>query len=178
MKKSELILCTVMQWLRYKKQIHDFSIEFPMFFNAWIADLVCWEFKNGKRLLWEIEIKTSKSDFLNDFKKKKSKHGRLSEKPSSVLGKVGVNKFFFAIPLDADWKDFAEAYLKENYPYYGLLGCDIRTKGAYGQYQDHTMTYKRAKLIDKEKTNIDIQNNCAVRLSLRMLRNYHNEKSS
>jgi len=85
--------------------------EVPFRFN--ISDIVLAN-KDFTQFI-EIEIKISKADFLNDFKKQKYQEEKLGiEYP--------FHKFYFCVSLDL--KDFCLQYLTENNLPYGLLTLD------------------------------------------------------
>ena len=165
-KTSELVLCKLIQYLRYKKQIHSFSIEHPMSYGGFFADLVAFK----EREMWEFEIKISWSDFINDFKKKRIKHERYDEK--IILGSVVVpNKFWFVVPADEKLYTRVKDYLKENYPKYGLLCVDLNGRGA-GRYDFHTTSIRTAKRINGEVHQDHGCDNTAY-LSRRLLNFYY-----
>ena len=98
---------------------------------------------NDKNLV-EVEIKTSKSDFLKEFDKKskikKLKHSRYNK------------KFYFCVPEDL--KCFIETYLKENgYTSYGIL--IIKEKRIFN-HKSHIEVYKKAKRLHTKPPTLNI----------------------
>ena len=117
---SDILKLALTPYLVFKKQVSAVSHEFqykmlrghgtPLF----TADVVA--IKDGR--LWEFEIKTSKADFLNDFKK-----GYYSGpeycKHKMIADGVGPSKFWFVVSPDI--VEFAKEYLDANYKKYGLM---------------------------------------------------------
>ncbi len=71
-----------------------------------------------KEEIREVEIKVSKGDFLNEWKKKEHKHKCLN---SNVMNNM-INYFYFCVPVEL--KDFALEQLKDKQ--YGLLVYEER----------------------------------------------------
>lgn len=69
-----------------------FDITSNIKFFDWESDLL---FKNQQGSIYEIEIKTSLSDYNNDLKLKKDKHKELSETRKNVPA-----YFYFMLPID------------------------------------------------------------------------------
>ena len=122
---SDMILCSLIQYLHYEKKVSAIATECGYTIQnkiapEYIADLLA--VKDNR--LWEFEIKTSKYDFLADFKKgyhfKNLNHNRYLSKHEGLLQGLGPSKFWFVVP-SGDLADFARDYLKENYKRYGLL---------------------------------------------------------
>lgn len=69
-----------------------FDITSNIKFFDWESDLL---FKNQQGSIYEIEIKTSLSDYLKDFENKKKKHKELSKTRKNVPA-----YFYFLVPAD------------------------------------------------------------------------------
>ena len=109
---------------------------------------------NDKNLI-EVEIKTSKSDFLKEFDKKskikKLKHSRYNKK-LTYKSYVIPNYFYFCVPEDL--KRFVEIYLKENgYTSYGIL--IIKEKRIFN-HKSHIEVYKKAKRLHTKPPTLNI----------------------
>jgi len=109
---------------------------------------------NDKNLV-EVEIKTSKSDFLKEFDKKskikKLKHSRYNKK-LTYKNYVIPNYFYFCVPEDL--KQFVETYLKENgYTSYGILV--IKEKRIFN-HKSHIEVYKKAKRLHTKPPTLNI----------------------
>ena len=109
---------------------------------------------NNKNLV-EVEIKTSKSDFLKEFDKKskikKLKHSRYNKK-LTYKNYVIPNYFYFCVPEDL--KCFIETYLKENgYTSYGILV--IKEKRIFN-HKSHIEVYKKAKRLHTKPPTLNI----------------------
>lgn len=164
--KSEIIVYRMIQYFRYKRQVFDFGIETPVC-GGYFADLALKDRKTEKNHLWEIEVKISYSDFINDFKKKYTKHKILND-PSPFYKDV-PNKFSFAIPSEATWIEKARDYLKENYPKYGLIVVDL--KGHLGNTFDNDLAIARsAKVLHDMHQNYDLSMPDIVYMTRRMLK--------
>ena len=74
---------------------YDFMIP-NCYFNGWEMDICA--FRKGSRYIEEIEIKTSASDFHNDFKKTVHRRGLKHELLRD--GKLASNYFAFLVPAD------------------------------------------------------------------------------
>ena len=109
---------------------------------------------NDKNLV-EVEIKTSKSDFLKEFDKKskikKLKHSRYNKKLTYKNYTI-PNYFYFCVPEDL--KYFVETYLKENgYTSYGIL--IIKEKRIFN-HKSHIEVYKKAKRLHTKPPTLNI----------------------
>lgn len=120
---STKIKLSIMKNYRYIKQYHLCATEVLK------SDVLVYE--DNKKIFHEIEVKISKQDFLNDFKKKKYK-----ENGRKYL--IKPNMFSFCVP--EDMKEFCLQYLKDNYNDYGLI--------VYYPYVDEIKIVKRAKHIN------------------------------
>ena len=135
------------------------------YWGMWEADVLRIR-RNG--MVYEYEVKTTRSDYFNDFKKEfggiwtplRNKHKELAE------GKRDCNRFFFVVPKNLIKKD-------EVPPYAGLIYYEER--GEYGYFTE----ILQGKLI-KKKFPIDYEA-IARKLSFRenglrtKHRNHHEE---
>lgn len=105
---SDKMKALLFEYFRFRsKQLHCVSEVICEYFTnntADIEDIIA--FNETTRIC--VEIKTSKSDFLADFKK--LKHNDFAKR---------YTKFYFCVT--AELKDFALRYLRENYNNYGLF---------------------------------------------------------
>lgn len=97
------IKALLFKYFRFERQMHCIS-EFRCEYTNDIEDIIA--FTKFKRIC--VEIKTSKNDFLADFKTKE-KHANFAKR---------YTKFYFCVTQDL--RDFALEHLKE-YPNYGLF---------------------------------------------------------
>lgn len=87
-----------------------------------ISDVFCLD-KKGKEII-DIEVKISKQDFLNDFKKKEMKH-KMFEKnfKEKYQHRYYPNKFYFCVPKELT--EYVKTYLTENNKtWYGIIEID------------------------------------------------------
>lgn len=92
----------VMAYLRFKRRCIYCATEMGVYH----ADVLGY----NERKLIEVEVKTSKSDFMADFKKQKHKRRLYGYTP---------HFFYFAVPESL--REVCNTFLKEKYPAYGLL---------------------------------------------------------
>jgi len=100
-------------------------------------------------MLWEYEIKISRGDFKNDFKKG-SKHILMSNK------KGHCNRFYFVTPKGL-------IHTNEVPSYAGLIEFNVCENGEVGLMQ----VIKNAPMIHKEKVTLDFYKTIAYKLSFR-----------
>lgn len=86
-----------------------------------IADVFCISKNYKKREFLDIEVKISKSDFLNDFKKKELKHRQFKQLIEQSIDEAQTPmKFYFCVPHELT--EFCLNYLIENkFDNYGLI---------------------------------------------------------
>ena len=102
--------------------------------------------------LVEVEVKISKTDFLNEFdgksKVKAYKHKVLNEEIKPKKGYIVPNYFYFCTTNEL--KDFILDYINTYYPKYGLLICD-----EHRQFNRRSYIYcaKKATKIHDNKTS-------------------------
>jgi len=131
MKISSLTLkCALMYYFRFKRQYICVDECFSGFREY--ADILV---DTGKAFR-EIEIKISKSDLLAE--KKKIKHKVFKGKHKFYKPEWGANYFYICVPLEL--KEYAEKWIEEVNPKYGLI-----------TYQDHEEVWRR-KWEDKVHT--------------------------
>lgn len=98
-------------WLRFDKQCKVVCTESG---NPCNADVLGWSLRSKK--LFEVEIKRSKNDFLNDFRNKPKKH--------KMLDKVTDSRYphFFYYAVTSDLVDFVcETLDEKGLKKYGIL---------------------------------------------------------
>lgn len=115
----------------FRKNLEKFWQD-TVFVNFFAGDFEMDIFRlTSSSYIWEYEIKTSRADFFNDFKKQKNwnnKHAQLKE------GLLCCNRFSFIVPK---WL----VTLEEVPEYAGLI-----------YYEDNRFsTYRQAPLLKKEK---------------------------
>lgn len=98
--------CALLHYLRFKRQCF---VATEVNYGLGIADILYIP-KKDKRI-YEVECKISKSDFLNEWKKKEHKHFVLSKCSEAI------NYFYFCVTKDLE--EFALGQIKDT-PY-GLL---------------------------------------------------------
>lgn len=107
----------------------------------WESDLI---FKDNRDFLRELEIKTSREDFFNDFRNKKKKHKMLEAKEGHI-----PNSFYFVTPVDEvkpeEVPDYAGLY------YYRAFNCKSR-----GQVIEFYIV-KQAELLHEREATIQEQ---------------------
>jgi len=113
--KAKLMKVAVMCYLRYKRRYKIIATEAGYF----SADVLA---MNDKELL-EVEIKISKSDFKNDFKKSKHLIYNNDEAAFSEIEKSFIpNRMYYAVPCElVEW---AKEQLT-THPQYGLISVDL-----------------------------------------------------
>lgn len=99
--QADTIKVLLFKYFRFKRGLHC-TTETDVFYRD-IEDFVAFNDKE----IYCVEIKTDKTDFLNDFKTKQ-KH----------KNPMKYDKFYFCVPMFL--ADFVIEYLK-NYPKYGLI---------------------------------------------------------
>lgn len=104
---TEKMKCALLHYIRFKRQAY---VATEVNYNVGIADILFIP-KNGKKI-YEVECKISKSDFLNEWKKKEHKHSILQNKANFFL-----NYYYFCVPKELE--EFALEQIKD-LPY-GLL---------------------------------------------------------
>jgi len=97
----------LLHYLRFKRQAY---VATEVGYGLGIADVMFIPKKDSK--VHEVECKISKSDFLNEWKKKEHKHSILTTKNNMV-----VNYFYFCVTKELE--DFALEQIKDK-PY-GLM---------------------------------------------------------
>lgn len=100
--------------------------------------------------LWEYEIKISREDYFNDFKKV-GKHNKIKE------GSLKCNRFFFVVPRGLITKEEVPDYV-------GLLYFnDSLDKNTLGWIE----VVKNAPLLHKNKVDNDFYKEIAIKLAYR-----------
>ena len=142
--EADVMLFKLLLWCRYNRKYTSWEVEYPLYFpyanyTGCVADI--YAYHQGEAA--EIEIKTSYSDFKKDFVRKEKKH-------SLYADRRGINKFFFAIPVSAKWRDKASKYLQENFPRYGLLEVRTDNWDRVSYFSDDVSSLKNAYIINKD----------------------------
>lgn len=90
-------------------------------YSLGIADVFCISKNYKKRELIDIEVKISKADFLNDFKKKELKHQQFKQLIEESIDETRTPmKFYFCVPHELT--EFCLQYLNEKkFDNYGLI---------------------------------------------------------
>ena len=151
-KKFGCVRERLIQFIRYDRQNHGISVEFPLNFRqplreqprslgfgrlTFISDVIS---VDKDSLITEYEIKKSYSDFLNDFRKKKDKH-------DEVTAGRGTNRFYFVIPSWAEIHDKINKYLVENcFKNYGII---VVLDGV-------CLVSRAGRIIHRDKLDIDL----------------------
>ena len=160
LKISDILLFKLIQYLRYGRQVFDFHTEYE--YRGFKMDLAC----SKDSELWEFEIKTSKQDFLNDFKNKKIKHERWNNGE-------GPTKLWYVIPNDNSVDiEFVKNYLKENYNKYGLILADPRPCHPSEWYSSQSFVFKTAYILSASETP-DLFKGCDYAGLTRKVLDYH-----
>jgi hypothetical protein len=118
---------------RYKKQC---IVADEVSINGSIADIIV----NTGGFLFEIEVKTSKSDLIQG-EKNKHKH----DKYLTGINKYKPNQFYICVPTEL--VDVAKEWVKKTNPNYGIL--EYRS-GYYPKWELHLITAKKAKFLHTE----------------------------
>jgi hypothetical protein len=118
---------------RYKKQ---FIVADEVSINGSIADIIV----NTGGFLFEIEIKTSKSDLVQG-----EKHKHKHDKYLTGMKKYIPNQFYLCVPTDL--VEVAKEWVKKTNPNYGIL--EYRS-GYYRKIENHLVTVKKAKFLHQE----------------------------
>lgn len=141
---SDHIKTAILCWFRFGRQYHHIATEV----GHWSADVV----GADEKMLVEVEVKVSKSDFQRDFTKDKHRFylntfNKIEDKINSYYYKWIPNKFYFAVPEDLG--EWAAAYLEEKQSPYGLVVIKHSRGGVY-PIDKSTDVVRKAKYLHKD----------------------------
>lgn len=118
-----------------------------LFVFGWESDYLC---ITKSDLIYECEIKISRSDFQNDFKHKKEKHLLLESKEKDIAAdNKKPDYFYYAVPEGLITKDEVPEYA-------GLIYVS-KASGSNNVFSTCTVV-KQAPSLKKEKTDLDSLN--------------------
>ena len=156
---SKEIKCSLMHYYRNKRSMLACCEIYVL--HGRIADFLA----DSKKNVFEVEIKTSRSDFIQEFKNKKDKHDSYNNKNFIKKHDWQKRPNYFYICVPGYLLEFVKEYIELNYPNYGVMLYDPE-----GWYADRIMVIKRAKkLHNKYESRIDDINK---KLSHEILRLY------
>lgn len=112
--KSEHLKTAALSKLRFKNQCHCIATEV----GPYLADVM----GVNERMVYEIEVKISRADLRNDFKKLKHVH---YAKPMEGLHWTIPHKFFFAVPVEL--AQYAIELCEDLQPKYGVMSFNARS---------------------------------------------------
>ena len=135
MNNSFDIKIAILKYFRFQRQYPIVVIEVK--FNNFVADILVL-----KKIVIEIEVKVTYSDFLKELQCKKSKH-KIYNSPNHSEFSLIPNKFYFAFPYKFPIKSI-ESLIPEKY---GII--EVNTV-EHGLYVDICKIRKPAKLLISE----------------------------
>jgi len=139
---GDIETCGLM-WLRYTKGCDIIATEASLLGGTFRADIIGCNFNGG--YTWEIEVKRSRNDFLQDFVNKAKKHQMYLE------GRNGTPNYFYFLGGRRLAKEM-KVYMEHNDMPYGVLSVDLESLDNDGIFHTRVTSIRRVKRLHPNET--------------------------